>query len=303
MDVETTTVTQYPQISQAFSARMVNNVNAADGMIASDAEIPTYSGTPQGVQAQREDKSTSINQFQKNVETFFAAWANHALRSYLNAHTGIHEMTVSENTRRKIWDVETEIAKAAEQAGEMPPASIIKGNKIEVDFSKLSTDILFFKVRTGSLIEDMKEVERNSIQEMLIAISQMMGNVSDDNRPAFETSIMQMMQRLVELSNIDLPLQIAGNFSDSLEKQALMATMEEVMMQGQQLQQLLQGQPQLPGGQMQQDMGQPPTMGMQASPGGSQQPTQGFTPQPQAEVSAEFPEQGAEGLPVTVPLQ
>ena len=183
------------------------------------------------------------------MEAFFCEWANHALRSYINSMSGEVEMTVDEETRRRIWDIEAARDRDAEKRGEEPGESVIDGDRITVDFDALSTDLLSFRVRAGSLIETREEEERRNIQEMLVPVSQMMGNVSDENRAAFEQNIMQMMARLFELSNIDVSAQTAKRIDDRLLLSAQRATMEQVMMQQQQIQQLAQavsGQPQQP---------------------------------------------------------
>ena len=250
--VETTTITQYGSILENVGANMMKNLNVTDQTIASDANVARYSGTAPGVHEQARDKTITINQYAKRVEAFFCEWANHALRSYINSMSGEVEMTVDEETRRRIWDIEAARDRDAERRGEDPGESVIDGDRITVDFDALSTDLLSFRVRTGSLIETREEEERRNIQEMLVPVSQMMGNVSEENRAAFEQNIMQMMGRLFELSNIDVSAQTAQRVDDRLLLAAQRATMEQVMMQQQQIQQLAQtvsgesGQPQTP---------------------------------------------------------
>ena len=236
--VETTTITQYGSILENIGSNMMKNLNITDQTIASDANVARYSGTAPGVHEQARDKTITINQYAKRVETFFSEWANHALRSYINSMGGRVEMTVDEETRRRIWDIEMNRDKALSDAGEEPEESIVDGDKITVDFDALSVDLLSFKVRAGSLMETREEEERRNLQEMLIPVSQMMGNVTEGNRQAFEKTIMQMVSRLLELSNIDMPLQASGNINDALQRDALLATMEQVMQQQEQINQL-----------------------------------------------------------------
>lgn len=240
--VETTTITQYGSILENIGSNMMKNLNITDQTIASDANVARYSGTAPGVHEQARDKTITINQYAKRVETFFAEWANHALRSYLNSMSGEVEMTVDEPTRRRIWDIEMARDEGNQQRGEKPEKSIIDGDKITVDFDALSVDMLSFKVRAGSLIETREEEERRNIQEMLVPVSQMMGNVSDENRAVFEDNIMQMMARLFELSNIDVSAQTSQRIDNKLLLEAQRATMEQVMQQQQQIQQLAQQQ-------------------------------------------------------------
>ena len=273
--VETTTITQYGSILENIGSNMMKNLNITDQTIASDANVARYSGTAPGVREQSRDKTITINQYAKRVEIFFAEWANHALRSYLNSMSGEVEMTVDEQTRRRIWDIEMARDEGNQQRGEKPEESIIDGDKITIDFDALSVDMLSFKVRAGSLIETREEEERRNIQEMLVPVSQMMGNVSEENRAVFEDNIMQMMSRLFELSNIDISAQTAKRIDDKLMLSAMRATMDEVAKQQQQIQQLAQ----------QQEM--------------MQQPQRNPNQEPIGTISA--PQQGGEGL--TPPLQ
>lgn len=309
--VETTTVTQYNSILQGVSASMMKNLNVTESTVASDANTMNYSGTPQGVEQQRRDKTTTVNQYQKRVETFFAEWANHALRSYINAMGGIKELTVDEDTRRRIWDVESSLSDKDEM-GQPIVKSIIHEDKIEVDFDKLSYSLLEFQVRTGSLIQGEREEELEHLQNLIVPVSQMMGNISDENRDAFENVIMQLVMRMCELSNIDVSAQTGSKIGEQLMMDAIQSTMEAVMQQQQQIDGMQQ---QLGGMQQQQGMpeGEPapegmPPEGMPPMPpeGGGEAPVMpgGGAPMPgpqesipsqQAEVSAEFP-QSAEGI-------
>lgn len=247
--VETTTITQYGSILENIGSNMMKNLNITDQTIAADANVARYSGTAPGVREQSRDKTITINQYAKRVEIFFAEWANHALRSYLNSMSGEIEMTVDEPTRRRIWDIEMARDDGRQQRGEKPEESIIDGDKITIDFDKLSVDMLSFKVRAGSLIETREEEERRNIQEMLVPVSQMMGNVSEENRAVFEDNIMQMMSRLFELSNIDVSAQTSKRIDDRLILSAMRATMDEVASQQQQIQALAQNQAAMQGSQ------------------------------------------------------
>ena len=259
--VETTTLTQYGQLSEQIAAKMMQSLNITDATVASDANVAKYSATPQGVEQQKLDKTITVNQYQKRVEIFFQEWANHALRSYLNSMTGEIEITVDERTRRRIWDIEEARAKAAfMDPSATVPKSIVDGNKITIDFSALSSDLLSFEVRAGSLIENEKETERRNIQEMLIPVSQMMGNIGDQNRDAFERILMQLIGRLLELSDVDMPQMLAENINEKIMAQALKDTMDVVMGQQQQIgemQQQLGMQPQMPVGQPIPEQGMP----------------------------------------------
>jgi hypothetical protein len=201
----------------------------------------------------------------------------------------VQKLTVDERTRRRIADIEEaalnrESMDAANNLG--PEAgqaiidrgvvdSIIDGDKIEIDFDNLSSDLLSFEVRAGSLIENERETERQNIQEMLIPVSQMIGNISEQNKDAFEDVIMQLVTRLCELSDIDISATTAQTIDNKLIAKALQATMSMVDQQQQQI------------GQMQQMMGlpeggMPPEMNpglAQAAAAGAPMPEQPVPPE------------------------
>ena len=267
--VETTTLTGYNSILEGVSARMMASLNITDATVASDANVPHYSATPQGVEQQRIDKTITINQVQKRVEIFFSEWANHAIRSYIGSMKGVHQITVDAKTRKRIESIEEYNGnnKAIEdlKAGIPPeehvaPPSIVDGIKIEIDFSMFDDAIFNFEVRSGSLIESEQETEKENIQEMLVAVSQMLGNVSDKNRESFEQVIMQLVLRMCELANIDISASLSSTINQNLIMSALEATMGMVAGQQQQI------------GQMQQAMGMAPQQAQPMPPEAMAQP-------------------------------
>ena len=249
--VESTTLTQYGSILERISSSMMQSLNITDATVASDANIPHYSATPQGVEQQHLDKTITINQYQKRIEVFFQEWANHALRSYINSMGGVHELTVDEKTRR----LEVQQALGPEALEVTPDEEFeqtvinVDNDKVAIDFDTLSADLLSFEVRSGSLIENEREMERSNIQEMLVSVSQMIGNISDENRPAFENVIMQMVMRLAELSDIDISASVSSTINEQLMMQALQSTMGAVMDQQGQIEQMQQAMGMLPPGQ------------------------------------------------------
>jgi hypothetical protein len=198
---------------EAVAAAMVRNLNVADGTIAKDAGL-TYSKTAPGVEQQNMEKTVNINQYQKRIEGFMQEWAVQALRMYVNAMNGVHELTVDEETRRRLEDI-----------GE---ASCIHGNKIDIDFSELSSDMLEYKVRAGSLVQRKEDQELEKLTTMVQPIIQNLNGWSDENRQVIENEILlPVTMRMIELSDTDLAntlseslgMQIAKNMIAGLQQQ------------------------------------------------------------------------------------
>lgn len=190
---------------------------------------------------------------------------------------GVQNVTVDEETRRKINDIEETMNKENPDARYM---SIITDNKIAIDFNKLSADRVEFQVRTGSLIQSRQEEQRANIQELLVPVSQSIGALSDENRPAFEANMMQMIERLFELSDIDFAKQSGQRINDKLIIDALKAAYMQIVDQNKAIQQLQQ-------------------LAISGLPQEQEQPQQQL-PQPEQQ---QVPEQGSSQLPPEVMQQ
>lgn len=196
---------------ESIAASMCRNLNIMDGEIAKDAGV-SYSKTAPGVENQEKNKTISINQYQKRVETFFAQWAVQALRMYVNAMGGIHELTVDEETRRRIYDIEE--------------IDCIHDNKIAIDFNLLSADMLEFKVRTGSLVQRKEDQELDKISTMVQPFIQNLNGWSEQNRQIIENDVLlPAAMRMLELSDTDISNTLADSLSTQIAKN-MMADMQ-----------------------------------------------------------------------------
>lgn len=206
---------------ESIAASMLRNLNVMDGQVAADMHASSYSKTAPGVQQQQENKSITVNQYQKRVEDFFSQWAVQALRMYVNSMSGEQELTVDEETRRRLFDI-----------GEM---DCIHENKVAIDFSLLSADMLEFKVRAGSLVQRKEDQELEKLATMIQPIIQNLNGWSDQNRQVIENDVLlPVTMRMIELSDTDL----ANSLSESLSSQIAKNMMADMQAQvdGQQAQ-------------------------------------------------------------------
>lgn len=209
---------------EGVAAGMLRQLNVLDGTVAADSAVPGFSATPQGVEAQQKTREISINQYQKRVEYFFAEWANQALRMYINAMKGEHWLTVDETTRRKMFDIDL--------------LDHIKGDKIKVDFDALGTDLLEFKVRTGSLVERKEDQERKALQDTVQPFIQNLNGWSEENKAVIENEILlPAAKRLLELSDTDINQTMAESLGTQIAKLALQSMEQDLASQQQQLSQ------------------------------------------------------------------
>ena len=197
---------------ESIAASMLRNLNVMDGQVAADMHASSYSKTAPGVQQQQENKSITVNQYQKRVEDFFSQWAVQALRMYINAMSGVHTLTVDEETRRRLFDI-----------GE---TSCIDGDKIEIDFSELSADMLEYRVRAGSLVQRKEDQELEKLTVMMQPIIQNLNGWSEENRSVIENDILlPVTMRMIELSDTDLAATLSESLSSQIAKN-MMAGMQ-----------------------------------------------------------------------------
>ena len=193
---------------EAIAASMLRNLNVMDGQVASDMNVSNYSKTAPGVQQQQENKSITVNQYQKRVEDFFSQWAVQALRMYVNAMNGEVELTVDEETRRRLFDIGEE--------------KCIDGNKIKIDFSLLSSDMLEYKVRAGSLVQRKEDQELEKLATMIQPIIQNLNGWSEQNRTVIENDVLlPVTMRMIELSDTDLASTISTSLGEQIAKNML----------------------------------------------------------------------------------
>lgn len=211
---------------EAIASSMLRNLNVMDGTVANDSGTG-FSKTAPGVEAQMTTKTININQYQKRMEYFVSEYANMALRMYINALGGVHEMTVDEETRRKLFDIGRE--------------DLIEGNKVKIDFDALGTDLIAFQVRSGSLVELKEDQERQALSEMVQPFIQNLNGWSDENRAVIENEILlPVAKRMLELSDTDIANTLAESLGNQMAK-LMMADMQ-AQIDGQQMQIDQQGQ-------------------------------------------------------------
>ena len=275
---------------ESIAASMLRNLNVMDGQVAADMHASSYSKTAPGVQQQQENKSITVNQYQKRVEDFFSQWAVQALRMYVNSMSGEQELTVDEETRRRLFDI-----------GEM---DCIHENKVAIDFSLLSADMLEFKVRAGSLVQRKEDQELEKLATMIQPIIQNLNGWSDQNRQVIENDVLlPVTMRMIELSDTDLANSLSESLSSQIAKN-MMAGMQQ-QIDGQQAQisdlqgQMAATQQALPPESQEQlaqaPQGMPAPAPLEAMPEGAPAPMEGGEASPSLPA---FPEEETPGQQV-----
>lgn len=272
--VDNSVLSGWANTRESIAASMLRNLNVMDGTIASDSHVTSYSKTAPGVQQQQQDRSITINKYQKRVEEFFSQWAVQALRMYINAMSGEHTLTVDEETRRRLFDIGEE--------------DCIDGNKITIDFSELSSDMLEFKVRTGSLVQRKEDQELEKLTTMVQPIIQNLNGWSEENRSVIENDVLlPVTMRMIELSDVDLASTMADSLNSQIAKNMMAGMQQQIDGQQGQIDQLQgqiaatqqalppESQEQLAQDPMAQAAGMPAPNPLEAMPEGAPAPTEG----------------------------
>ena len=209
--IDNAVLSNWTSTREAVAAAMVRNLNVADGEIAKDAGAG-YSKTAPGVEQQNMEKTININQYQKRVEGFMQEWAVQALRMYVNSMHGEHRLTVDEETRRRLFDIGAD--------------DCVDGDKVIINFDSLSSDMLEFKVRAGSLIQKKEEQELERLTAMVQPFIQNLNGWSEDNRRVIENDVLlPVAMRMLELSDTDISHSLAESLSTQIAKN-MMADMQ-----------------------------------------------------------------------------
>lgn len=247
--IENAILNNWTQTRESVAAAMVRNLNVADGTIAADSGV-NFSKTAPGVEQQKNAKTISINQYQKRVEIFMQEWATQALQMYINSMHGEHTLTVDEDTRRRLYDIDA--------------MDMIDGDDITVDFDSLSVSTLEFNVRVGSLIQKKEDQELDKLTTMVQPLIQNLNGWSEENRQVIENEVLlPVVMRMIELTDTDISKTMANSISQQIAKSMLSDVQGQIDGQQQQINGM---QDQIDSMQPQEQLDQEPLAGSNPAP-------------------------------------
>ena len=219
--IDNAVLSGWAQTREAVAAAMTRNLNVMDGTVAADAGTG-FSKTAPGVDAQVNQKTININQYQKRIETFFSQWANMSLRLYLSSMGGTHKVAIDEETRRKLNDCGI--------------FDGFDGIYYDVDFDMFDDASINFEVRTGSLVERKEDQERQALLDLMQPVTQNLNGWSDENRKVVENEVlMPIFKRLLEISDVDIAQTMADSLSTQMAKAMMSDMQQQIDAQGMQM--------------------------------------------------------------------
>lgn len=191
LEVSTSTLMQYGQISQQNQGAMINTLGAADQQMATQAGNG-MSATPQGVNAQQEMVDITTNNYQKAVENFFSHYCSYALTIYFQ------ELKSSAKIKP---NAEARLALLA--SGIEPEQFAEDGTLKDITFDNLAIPY-YVRCVPGSLVELEDDKQRRVLQELFVPLSQAMpaiANAQDQDMLKAATQTLQyILGKQIELS-------------------------------------------------------------------------------------------------------
>ena len=190
-EVNTQTLLQYNQISQANMGSMINLVGAADQQMAASAGNG-MSATPQGVEAQQTMVDITTNNYQKAVENFFSDYCSYALTLYFAELRNVEKVTLP-------YDVRQQLVAAGMEPENFDADGVLTGISMK-DMA------VVYKVKCvpGSLVEMEDEKQLRILQEIFVPLSQAMpalANTGDQDMLHNAAATMQyILTKTIELS-------------------------------------------------------------------------------------------------------
>lgn len=105
LTVDTTAIANYPALYGLQKSQLLNLTNSPDTSISADVGNPSFSKTPQGVQAQNAVISVDDNYVRKMFEAWFEKWSETAINLYFAERTGIEELQLDAETSMKLREM------------------------------------------------------------------------------------------------------------------------------------------------------------------------------------------------------
>lgn len=150
LNVDTTAVTQYPNLYGLQKSQLLNLVSSPDTSISAEVGNPGFGRTPTALNQQQANISVDDNYVRKNFEAWFEQWAETAINVYFAERTGKETLQLDKDTV-------ADLMKLAEK-GKFDPSLINENNEILIDYDS-ATPALKFRVdaSTSKMKDDVTQ--------------------------------------------------------------------------------------------------------------------------------------------------
>lgn len=154
MEVNTTGITQYPNLYGLQKSQLLNLISSPDTSVSSEVGNPGFSKTDSGVKALQARVSVDDNTRTKNFEAWFENWSECAINLHFAERTGKEELQLDEKTATKL--------RRLAQEGKFDESKLSENNVIVIDYDT-DTPALKFRVdaSTSSKKSEGEQLEAN----------------------------------------------------------------------------------------------------------------------------------------------
>ena len=204
LTIDTTAVANYPALYGLQKSQLLNLVNSPDTSISADVGNPSFSKTPQGVQAQQAVISVDDNYVRKMFESWFEHWAETAINLYFAKRSGIEELQLDKDTAMRLRELP-----------DFDESLLSPDNQIRIDYDT-DTPALKFRVNPSTTsVKDQAAQVQDATQLLDLVMKYPMLNSSYGG--PIDTEV--LARRIVANSGIDDPEQVAPEPTEA-QKQA-----------------------------------------------------------------------------------
>lgn len=238
LKIDTSAVTNYPQLYGLQKSQLLNLVTSPDTSISSDIGNPGFSKTPEGLKQNAASISVDDNHVRKMFEKWFENWSENAVNLYFAERTGIEELQLDKDTANKLRKLATE--------GYFDEAQLSEDNKIRIDYDTATPALQFCVDASTSKMKDDSE----SLQSLIGLLETLEGNqLLQQVVMQYPEKIVGAWNSIVSSSGVEDPENLSidiEEFKQKLEQQQIVEqeAVEAQTMQAEQQAQLPQEIPQ-----------------------------------------------------------
>lgn len=227
LKVDTSAVTNYPNLYGLQKSQILNLVSSPDSSISAEVGNPGFSKTHAGVEQQNQIVSIDDNYVRKQFEAWFEHWGETAINVYFAERAGVEELQLDQRTADKL-------RKIAEKG--MPAPEVSEDNKIIINYDE-ATPALKFRVdaSTSKLKTDGEQLEALGMLLQRLEESPMLSQLIVQGN---EDKILGAWNAIVSASGIQDPELLSIDIAEwkaRMEQQAL--AQQEAMAQQQMMEQ------------------------------------------------------------------
>jgi hypothetical protein len=230
LNVDTSALTNYPQLYGLQKSQLLNLVSSPDTSISADVGNPGFSKTPAGINSQKATVSVDDNSIRKQFEAWFECWCETAINLYFAERSGTEMLQLDKQTADKL-------RKLAEE-GKFDPSLLNDQDQIIIDYDT-DTPILKFRVdaSTSKMADDQTQLAANKLLLDALDSSQILQQIIPPEK------VIGLWNSMVMLSGREDPEDVSVDLEEFKQEQQVAAQQMAAQQAQMQQQAVAQQQP------------------------------------------------------------